>query len=167
MIPGVQVYHGALSLTCIFCNNLNPADTLRNNDVVITSKRRHFDVITSKWRRFDVITTLSLRHVLSGKLLACWHLSIQYQLIPIQICNGWSTLTPALLCILVYSHGEQRVNTRIRSPTWSGCCAARHACAVISSIPMLPLELVHVFQRSMYAWTVKRDRSWPGKVLAG
>ena len=33
-----------------------PADTLRNNDVVITSKRRHFDVITSKWRRFDVIT---------------------------------------------------------------------------------------------------------------
>ena len=25
-----------------------PADTLRNNDVVITSKRRHFDVITSK-----------------------------------------------------------------------------------------------------------------------
>ena len=34
-----------------------PADTLRNNDAVITSKRYHFDVITSKWRRFDVITT--------------------------------------------------------------------------------------------------------------
>ena len=45
----------------------NPADTLRNNGVVITSKRRHFAVITSKWRRFDVITTLSLRHVLDGK----------------------------------------------------------------------------------------------------
>ena len=43
-----------------------PADTLRNNDVVITSKRRHFDVITSKWRRLDVITTLLLRHVFSG-----------------------------------------------------------------------------------------------------
>ena len=43
-----------------------PANTLRNNDVVITSKRRHFDVITSKWRRFDVITTLLLRHVFSG-----------------------------------------------------------------------------------------------------
>ena len=43
-----------------------PADTLRNNDVVITSKWRHFDVITSKWRRFDVITTLLLRHVFSG-----------------------------------------------------------------------------------------------------
>ena len=40
-------------------------DTVRNNDVVITPKRRHFDVITSKWRRFDVITTLSLRHVFS------------------------------------------------------------------------------------------------------
>ena len=26
----------------------NPADTLRNNDVVIMSKRRHFDVVTSK-----------------------------------------------------------------------------------------------------------------------
>ena len=46
----------------------NPADTLRNNDVVITSKRRHFDVITSKWRRFDVMTTLLSRHVFRGKL---------------------------------------------------------------------------------------------------
>ena len=33
----------------------NPADTLRNNDVVITSK----------WRHFDVITTLLLRDVFS------------------------------------------------------------------------------------------------------
>ena len=32
-------------------------------NVVITSKRRHFDVITSKWRRFDVIMTSLLRHV--------------------------------------------------------------------------------------------------------
>ena len=39
-----------------------PQHTLRNNDVVITSKRRIFDVITSKWRRFDVITMLLLRH---------------------------------------------------------------------------------------------------------
>ena len=44
------------------------ADTLRNNCVVITSKRRHFDVNTSKWRRFDVITTLLLRHVFRGYL---------------------------------------------------------------------------------------------------
>ena len=43
-----------------------PADILRYNDVVIASKRRHFDVITSKWRRFDVITTLILQHVFSG-----------------------------------------------------------------------------------------------------
>ena len=42
------------------------ADTLHNNDVVITSKRRHFDVITSKWRRFDIITTASLCHVFGG-----------------------------------------------------------------------------------------------------
>ena len=48
-------------LRCAF-----PADTLRNNDVVITSKRRHFDVITSKWRCFDVITTSLLRHVFRG-----------------------------------------------------------------------------------------------------
>ena len=40
-----------------FATGNNPADTLRNNGVVITSKRRDFDVITSKWRRFDVITT--------------------------------------------------------------------------------------------------------------
>ena len=57
----------------------NPADTLRNNDVAIASKRRNFDVITSKWRRFDVITTLSLRHVFSGNvpyhftaISSCW-----------------------------------------------------------------------------------------------
>ena len=46
-----------------------PADILRNNTVVIKSKRRHFDVITSKWRRFDEITTLSLRHVFRGTLM--------------------------------------------------------------------------------------------------
>ena len=46
-----------------------PADTPRNNDVVITPKRRHFDVITSKWRRFDVITTLLLRHVFGATCL--------------------------------------------------------------------------------------------------
>ena len=44
------------------------ANTLLNNDVVITPKRRHFDVFTSKWRRFDIITTLLLRHVFRGKL---------------------------------------------------------------------------------------------------
>ena len=47
-------------------SDLTPPDRLRNNGVVITSKRRHFDVITSKWRRFDVITTFLLRHVFSG-----------------------------------------------------------------------------------------------------
>ena len=47
--------------------SVNPANTLRNNDVVITSKRRHFDLIASKWRRFDFITTLLQRHVLDGK----------------------------------------------------------------------------------------------------
>ena len=49
----------------------HPANTFRNNGVVITPKRRHFDVITSKWRRFDVITTLLLRHVFSGQ----WRMS--------------------------------------------------------------------------------------------
>ena len=46
---------------------VTPVDTLRNNDVVITPKRRHFDVITSKWR-FDVITTLLLRQVFGGNI---------------------------------------------------------------------------------------------------
>ena len=40
----------------------------RNNNVIITSKRRHFDVITSKRRRFDVITTSLLRKVSTGVL---------------------------------------------------------------------------------------------------
>ena len=46
----------------------NPLNTWRNNNVVITSKRRHFDVITPKWRRFDVITTSLLRNVSVGNL---------------------------------------------------------------------------------------------------
>ena len=43
-----------------------PLNTWRNNNVVITSKRRHFDVITSKWRRCDVITTSLSRDVFAG-----------------------------------------------------------------------------------------------------
>ena len=51
--------------------NAFPLNTWRNNNVVITSKRRHFDVITSKWRRFDVIATLLLRNVFAGLLDFC------------------------------------------------------------------------------------------------
>ena len=49
-----QVLDGLLSL-----------NTWRKNNVVITSKRRHFNVTTSKWRRFDVITTSLLHKLLS------------------------------------------------------------------------------------------------------
>ena len=51
-------------ITVLWC--IYPSYTICNNDVVITTIRRHFDVITSKWRRFDVITMLLLRHVLGG-----------------------------------------------------------------------------------------------------
>ena len=47
-------------------SNNYPADTLRNNDVIMTSKWRYFDVIASRWRRFDVITPLLVSHVFSG-----------------------------------------------------------------------------------------------------
>ena len=50
------------------------ADTLRDNDVVVKSKRCHFDVITSKWHRFHVITTLSLRHVFNGMHRSLYHM---------------------------------------------------------------------------------------------
>ena len=43
-----------------------PVNTWRNDNVVIASKRRHFDVITSKWRRFGVTTTSLLRNVFVG-----------------------------------------------------------------------------------------------------
>ena len=52
------------------------ANTLRNNNVVITSRRRHFDVITSKWRRSDVITTSLLRHIFRGLAYHLGSLSI-------------------------------------------------------------------------------------------
>ena len=47
-------------------------NTWRNNNVVLTSKRRHFDVITSKWHRFDVITMSSLRHVSAGYIFGAY-----------------------------------------------------------------------------------------------
>ena len=47
-----------------------PLNTWRNDNVVITSKRRHFDVITSKWLRFNVITTSLLRIVSGGFAVA-------------------------------------------------------------------------------------------------
>ena len=55
----------------------SPADTLRNNNVVITSKRRHFDVTMSKWHRFNVITTLLLRQVFGGSPLP-WPVLTEY-----------------------------------------------------------------------------------------
>ena len=45
-----------------------PLNTWRNNNVVITPKRRHFGVITSKWHRFAVITTSLLCNVFAGWL---------------------------------------------------------------------------------------------------
>ena len=56
------VWHELASMCSLSVSAPYPADTLRNNDVVITSNQRHFDVITSKWR-FDVITTLLLCHM--------------------------------------------------------------------------------------------------------
>ena len=47
------------ALTCVL-------DTLCNNDVVITSKRRHFDVVITKLRCFDVIMTLLLCRAFGG-----------------------------------------------------------------------------------------------------
>ena len=41
-------------------------NTWRINNVVITTKRRHFDLITPKWRRFDVLTTSILCYVSAG-----------------------------------------------------------------------------------------------------
>ena len=41
-------------------------NTWRNNNVAITSKRRHFCVITSKWHRIDVIRTSLLHNVFAG-----------------------------------------------------------------------------------------------------
>ena len=51
-----------------WCFKYTPLNTWRNDPVVITSKRRHFDVITSKWRRFDAITTSLLRNVSAHSL---------------------------------------------------------------------------------------------------
>ena len=46
------------------CMDPNPADALRNNDVVSTSKRRHF----------DVVTTLLLYHVFGGNCVESYSL---------------------------------------------------------------------------------------------
>ena len=49
-----------------------PADTIRNNDVVITSKQRNFVKMTSFWRHNDVIIN-SLRHVFVGWFKLTWY----------------------------------------------------------------------------------------------
>ena len=64
---------------CVWVGEI-PLNTWRNNDVVITSKQRHFDVITSKWRRFDVITTSLLRNVFAG----IFHVPVRYYF---QMCS--------------------------------------------------------------------------------
>ena len=66
----------------------DPANTLRNNDVVITSKRRHFDVITSKWRRFDVVTTLLLRHVFRGEGPNRCHIALIGMRVRFHLCGA-------------------------------------------------------------------------------
>ena len=69
---------------------------ITHNNVVIPSKRRHFDVTTSKWRRFDIITTSLLRNVftwrpclqeygndivkLQSGNVSCFYLSLELQL---------------------------------------------------------------------------------------
>ena len=67
-------------LTAVTQHCITPAVTLRNNDVLFTSKRRHFDVNTSKWRRFDVnlyVTMASFwrKYV---KLASLWRNDVYY-----------------------------------------------------------------------------------------
>ena len=68
--PWMQLWQAKIGWSNCWCcqttSSSFPLNTWRNNNVVITSKRRHFDVITSKWRRFDVITTSLLRDVSTG-----------------------------------------------------------------------------------------------------
>ena len=65
-----------------------PLNTWCNNNVVTTSKRRHFDVITSKWRRFDVITTSLLRNVFAGLTR---HTDVRYCVWLVFCCRYLST----------------------------------------------------------------------------
>ena len=80
----------------------SPLNTWRNNNVVVPSKRRHFDVITSKWRRFDVITTLLLRNVFAGSIPdLVWgnrNVNLPYLArVPVKLWNRvwWLCLVPA------------------------------------------------------------------------
>ena len=90
---------------------LNAADTWRNNNVIIASKRRRNVVFTSQ-RRFDVIMTLLLRCVSSAHLktclLRCWRIfkmAPAFAHLPVQSpCGFWvSFLGWAILCVVEYS----------------------------------------------------------------
>ena len=50
-----------------------PLNTCRNDYVVVTTKRRHFDIIMSKWHRFHVTTASLLRNVSSGIIIISSH----------------------------------------------------------------------------------------------
>ena len=69
-----------------------PPNTWRSNDVVITSKRRHFDVVTSKWRRVDVKMASILRNVCAG-LARTW----------VQLEKNMLTKSNATKCLTISS----------------------------------------------------------------
>ena len=64
--PSFTILNGNTVALIVLSPGHSPANTSRNNGVVIMSKRRYFDCITSKWRRYDVISTLLLRHFFQG-----------------------------------------------------------------------------------------------------
>ena len=111
MLSSVAVVPPNFMMVILYWFGTCPLNTWRNTNVVITSKRRHFDVITSKWRRFDVITTLLLRNVFAG-----WLLKIQCMLINIRIFRG-------LFCFIVLWYW---INLPTVFKVTSLCCSIHH-----------------------------------------
>ena len=84
-------------------NMISPTEHMRNNDVVITSKRRHF---ASKYRRFDVITTSLLCNVPAGLALGKFKTKHYNDVIMTTMASQITSLT--VVYSTIYSDADQR-----------------------------------------------------------
>ena len=82
----IDIFQWRMCLKIDYITHSFPADTSRNNYVVITSKWRHFDVkMTSFWRYNDVIITSCVQWVHTAKCQ-----TLGYNFITCQVFLNWT-----------------------------------------------------------------------------
>ena len=126
--------------------HFTPPNTSRNENIVITSKQRHFDVIMSQWRRFDIITTSLLCDVSVGPL---WHWCLHLTHEMFRIWLNFSKLYPLhhndIKCHTVSKHQQHDclLNSLFRLATKA---SAKHFVRIIHRWPVESTKIGPVMQ---------------------